>query len=173
MTYPLKNGLCERYLTVPYKYSLNKTQRGKLNREGKEQQKKQFIADFERGKRPGGNTDVSKVIRKHLLEKAGNACTLCGYNGINGQGKPNLEISHIDHDPYNHHVLNLEVICPNCHGEKTIVKRKGGRGHHVRRPEYNITEEKVGESEAKYNYVGRGVMRRPNAEVKEEKDGKS
>ena len=152
---------------------MNKTQWGKLVREGKEQQRKQFIYDFECGKRPGGNTDVSKVIRKHLLEKAGNACTLCGYDGINGQGNPNLEINHIDHDPYNHHVLNLEVICPNCHGEKTVIKRRGGRGRNQGRLEHNAVKEKVTESEAKYNYVGRGFIRRSNVEAKEEKDGKS
>lgn len=60
--------------------------------------------------------DISKTIRKLLLEKANYKCSNCGFSGNNPiSGKSILQVDHINGDPSDHSESNLRVLCPNCH----------------------------------------------------------
>lgn len=60
--------------------------------------------------------NVSRPIRRYLLNKAGNKCTGCGWNELNPKtGKCPLEVHHKDGDHTNNVESNLQVLCPNCH----------------------------------------------------------
>lgn len=59
---------------------------------------------------------LSKHIRKYLLLKYNNSCIECGWNKVHPvDGKPLVEIDHIDGDASNCTEENLRVLCPNCH----------------------------------------------------------
>lgn len=76
-----------------------------------------------------GHGYVPGGVRNYLMEQS-NGCWECGWNGLNHHtGRPCLEIDHIDDDPFNHAPENLQVLCPNCHAQKTLPPKssKGGR----------------------------------------------
>lgn len=59
---------------------------------------------------------VHPAVRKFLYEEADNSCTKCGFKGTHPvDGRPILNLNHIDGDASNHARSNLEVLCPNCH----------------------------------------------------------
>jgi 5-methylcytosine-specific restriction endonuclease McrA len=84
-----------------------------------------ILAKFVAGECHGGTGNqgaVATYIYPFLKEYYGHKCQRCGYNKPNKfTGNPVLHVNHIDHNPYNHMFDNLEVICPNCHGEVTQV----------------------------------------------------
>lgn len=64
----------------------------------------------------GKTLQIKPFIRNYLKDKALNKCSKCGWNDINPVTKRcPLEINHIDGNPLNNDILNLEVLCPNCH----------------------------------------------------------
>ncbi|WVQ00070.1 HNH endonuclease [Synechococcus phage MA10] len=76
-----------------------------------------------------GHGYVPGAVRNYLIEQS-SGCSQCGWNGLNHHtGRPCLEIDHIDDDPFNHSPENLQVLCPNCHAQKTLppTRSKGGR----------------------------------------------
>ena len=53
---------------------------------------------------------------------------MCGIDSWMGQ-PINLEVDHIDGDPYNNTPDNLRLICPNCHSQTHSFKgRNKGKG---------------------------------------------
>lgn len=67
------------------------------------------------GMQPNG-LNISRNVRRWLMETRGNRCEHCGWNEINPiTGKIPLEVNHIDGNSENSAVQNLELICPNCH----------------------------------------------------------
>ena len=55
-------------------------------------------------------------IRKYVKHRVNDQCERCGWNEINPfSGKVSLEIHHIDGNPFNDNIHNLQVLCPNCH----------------------------------------------------------
>jgi Zn finger protein HypA/HybF involved in hydrogenase expression len=69
--------------------------------------------------------------KTYLLQQRGASCECCGI--INWNDKPlALECDHIDGNPYNNHIDNLRLICPNCHSQTPSFKAKNkgnGRKH--------------------------------------------
>lgn len=65
----------------------------------------------------GSTTQSSKL--KHILIKNGlklNKCEICGIEDWNG--KPlNMQLHHIDGNPKNNTIENLQILCPNCHAQ--------------------------------------------------------
>ena len=83
-----------------------------------EYQSKMKIEAWQNGEYDGlsGQYNLSKVIRKYLLEKKGYKCELCGWGEMNPfSGTIPLEVHHKDGDYKNNDEDNLQVLCPNCH----------------------------------------------------------
>lgn len=60
--------------------------------------------------------NISGHVRKYLLKKYGNRCSLCGWNKVNTYtDRVPVEIDHIDGDSENSTENNLRLLCPNCH----------------------------------------------------------
>lgn len=62
------------------------------------------------------NGTVRRPIRRYLIDKAGNQCTICGWDKKNpSTGRVPLEVHHTDGNHNNNVESNLQVLCPNCH----------------------------------------------------------
>lgn len=83
-----------------------------------EYQNKLKIEEWKRGEFDGlkGQSQISDIIRKYMLEKSGYKCELCGWGEINPfTNKIPLEIHHKNGDYKDNKEENLQVLCPNCH----------------------------------------------------------
>lgn len=81
---------------------------------------------------------VSNHVKRYLLEKYGEKCSLCGWCQINPHThKIPVEVDHIDGDWQNNSILNLRLLCPNCHSlTATYRGRNKGKGRNWRRELY-------------------------------------
>ena len=60
--------------------------------------------------------NVSKHIRRYLLEKFGNKCSKCGWSKEHPiTNAVPLEVDHIDGNAENNVEENFQLLCPNCH----------------------------------------------------------
>jgi hypothetical protein len=60
--------------------------------------------------------NVSRYIKRFLLEKFGEKCQECGWNKKHPVTKRvPLEVEHVDADAGNNSPENLKLLCPNCH----------------------------------------------------------
>lgn len=87
----------------------------------------QSIKKYEAWKR-GEGTIGKSCLKTNLKKEFGDNCKVCGLDSW--MGKPiNLEVDHIDGDPYNNTPENLRLICPNCHSQTHSFKgRNKGNG---------------------------------------------
>lgn len=78
-----------------------------------------YIEEWKNGQQTGnaGKTlQFSKHVRKYMLNKTNCSCEECGWDKLHPiDGKPLVEIDHIDGDAANSQEYNLKVLCPNCH----------------------------------------------------------
>ena len=76
----------------------------------------------------GRITSASEKIKKHLYA-AGikeNKCECCGITEWNG--KPiSCQLHHIDGNPRNNKLENLQILCPNCHTQTDNYGSKNAR----------------------------------------------
>lgn len=88
-----------------------------------------YVEEWKSGGPGGKGNYLSNHVRNHLIESS-DGCWECGWNGLNHHtGRSCLEIDHINDDPFDHSYGNLQVLCPNCHAQKTLPpqRSKGGR----------------------------------------------
>lgn len=81
-------------------------------------QYKVYIENWLNGKESGirGTQQISSRVKRYLLEKYDYKCQKCGWGEINlFTNTIPLEIHHIDNNPNNNTVDNLQLLCPNCH----------------------------------------------------------
>jgi hypothetical protein len=59
---------------------------------------------------------LSKHIKRYLIEKYGEKCSRCGWSERHPlTGRVPLEADHKDGNAENNSELNLQLLCPNCH----------------------------------------------------------
>ena len=81
-------------------------------------QSNKYIEEWKLGKHSGVRSfgQTSKYIKTYIKNKYGNACSKCGFQGVNPvTGLSILQINHIDGNYQNNSEGNLELLCPNCH----------------------------------------------------------
>lgn len=96
----------------------------------------EYIKKWKLGKATGcvGKSwiDVSKYVRRYLLEKFDYKCSICGWSKINPYtNRLPLEVEHIDGDATNNKEENLTLLCPNCHS-LTRTYRGANKGNGTR-----------------------------------------
>ncbi len=79
----------------------------------------------------------SNYIRRYLIQKYNESCSLCGWNMRHPvTGVVPLEVDHIDGDATNNLEDNVRVVCPNCHALtvnfRNLNKGKGRIGRKTR-----------------------------------------
>jgi hypothetical protein len=100
----------------------------------KEFNKKKLFEQIE-----SGVTSLScNTYKKYLIEKYGNKCMECGWCEINPlSGKVPIELEHVDGDSTNNSLVNLKLLCPNCHSLTPTYKALNiGNGRHSRMIRY-------------------------------------
>jgi RNA polymerase subunit RPABC4/transcription elongation factor Spt4 len=68
----------------------------------------------------------TSALKKRLLKEGilENVCSLCGIKK-EWNGKPIiLHLDHIDGNRFNNSLLNLRILCPNCHSQTNTYCRK-------------------------------------------------
>lgn len=83
---------------------------------------------------------ISTWLRKYIIEKFNNKCSLCGWSEINkSTGKVPVQIDHIDGNYKNNSEENLRLLCPNCHSlTPTYGALNKGRGREKRKLKLRI-----------------------------------
>ena len=61
-----------------------------------------------------------RLISEGLLE---NCCSDCGIREWKGKNIQ-CELDHIDGNRYNHRIMNLRMLCPNCHSQTATYRGK-------------------------------------------------
>jgi HNH endonuclease len=80
----------------------------------------EYIQKWKIGKTDGNRGKkvrlISKHLRRYLIEKYKERCSLCGWAKRHKiTGLVPLEIDHIDGNAENNNENNLQLLCPNCH----------------------------------------------------------
>lgn len=79
--------------------------------------------DFDRYTKIGS---IHEMTKKYLIERFGEKCMSCGWKEKNDYtGIIPIQINHIDGDPHNHNLSNVELLCPNCHSLTKFFGRRG------------------------------------------------
>lgn len=105
-------------------------------------QHRKWIESWKKGQAQGsiGITarNISTHLRKYLIEKFENRCSVCGWAKKHPvTGVVPLEIEHIDGDSENNKESNLKLLCPNCHALTPFYKNLNrGKGRKWRMNKY-------------------------------------
>jgi hypothetical protein len=80
----------------------------------------------------------ASFIRNYMINKYAAKCMKCGWCEINQTtGKVPIELNHIDGNSENNNLINLELLCPNCHSLTSNYKALNkGNGRYKRRERY-------------------------------------
>jgi len=62
-------------------------------------------------------------IKKWIKEERGHKCEECGVEDWNGKRLP-MEVDHIDGNIKNNNIINLRILCPNCHSQTSTWRKK-------------------------------------------------
>jgi hypothetical protein len=90
--------------------------------------------DFSRYSR---SDTIHSIMKKYLINKYGEKCMICDWDKVNEYtGIIPIQINHIDGNPHNHSLSNVELICPNCHSLTEFFGSRGkGRKDRYKKPE--------------------------------------
>lgn len=83
-------------------------------------QYKKYIEKWKSGSVNNGlgvsTKNISKHLKRYLLEMDGARCSLCGWNKRHPVTKViPVEVDHMDGNSENNAEGNLRLLCPNCH----------------------------------------------------------
>lgn len=82
------------------------------------------------GRQYATNSTAWRKIREHVLLRDLYTCQAAGCGRLVG-GKGEAHVDHVDNDPSNNDMANLQTLCVACHSSKTATE-DGGFGN--RRP---------------------------------------
>ena len=105
-------------------------------------QYKVWVSLWKIGKKEGGigitARNISGHLRRFLIEKYGNKCSICGWNKKHPiTNVVPVEIDHIDGNAENNAENNLRLLCPNCHALTPFFKNMNrGNGRKWRKDKY-------------------------------------
>jgi hypothetical protein len=72
-------------------------------------------------------------VRAWVLDRAGHSCSICGWNERHpDDGRPLVEVDHLDGDAMNSRPDNLRVLCPNHHAMTSTYRRRNALGRRRR-----------------------------------------
>lgn len=80
------------------------------------------IPRIERGECTHNST---KVLKKYLIEKCGDICSICGQHNVWNSKPLVLQLDHIDGDSDNNTIDNIRLMCPNCHTQTPTFGSRG------------------------------------------------
>ena len=86
-----------------------------------------------------GNTKLnSNLYRNYLIDRYGKKCMECGWGKENPKTKRiPIELEHIDGNSDNNHLINLKLLCPNCHSLTPTYKGANrGNGRYERKERF-------------------------------------
>ena len=69
---------------------------------------------------------IDEATKKYLIHKHGEKCMKCGWKekNVHTDIVP-IQLNHIDGNPENHDLENVELLCPNCHSLTEYFGRRG------------------------------------------------
>jgi hypothetical protein len=76
--------------------------------------------------------------KKYLIEKFGNKCFDCGQCDIWNNKPLTLHLHHIDGNSDNNLLVNLKLLCPNCHTQTETYGSKGLGNRYKKQTKRNI-----------------------------------
>ncbi len=99
---------------------------------------KRWKKKLEDGNRGVLTRNISKHIKRYLVDKFGEKCSVCKWNKKHPiSGISPLEVDHIDGDSENNNESNLRLLCPNCHSLTTNFRNfNKGKGRMWRKAKY-------------------------------------
>ena len=68
--------------------------------------------------RPKDKVKSYQRLKIRLLDQRGRKCERCGYDKYEI-----LQVHHKDRNPSHNDLINLELICPNCHFEEHYLEK--------------------------------------------------
>ena len=74
---------------------------------------------LENGSLIGSDRLKQKLFRDNIKERKCEICETIEWNGL----EVPLELHHIDGDRHNNELLNLQILCPNCHAQTSNFNR--------------------------------------------------
>ena len=99
-----------------------------------------YISRWLRGEETGnrkGNMSIANAVRRWLVERDGEKCSMCGWMERNPiSGSVPIQVHHKDGDSGNTTPNNVHLICPNCHSLTPTyggLNRGNGRTYRYRR----------------------------------------
>ena len=102
---------------------------------------KEYIQRWKQGLENGlrGKYGISKHIKKYLVDKYHNRCSICGWGEKNPYtNKVPLEVEHIDGNYLNNTEENLTLLCPNCHSLTPTYKGANKGNGRKERKKYSL-----------------------------------
>lgn len=65
------------------------------------------------------------IMRRYVFDTRGNNCESCGVGNEYNNKPLTLQLDHIDGNSDNNSLINLQILCPNCHSQTDTYGSKG------------------------------------------------